>query len=171
MSSPPTPAKPEPPFASVTAPSGYVLDYACNSGTQIALVQSGAFDYDTWMNAFPSLTGADKLPTADPDKDGLVNRQEYAFGLIPNNGASVNPIPVLPDKTSGQFTYTRRKPALTGLTSYQIQTSPDLVVWTLDTTASQAAAAVPATDNESVLVTLTGSPLTAPRLFVRVKSE
>ncbi len=158
-------------FATVTAPSGYVLDYAYNGGTQIALVQSGASDYDTWMMAFPSLTGAEKLPTADPDNDGLTNRQEYAFGLVPNNGASVNPIPVVPDKTSGQFTYTRRKPSLTGLTTWKIMTSPDLLSWTQDATATQSATAVPATDNENVVVTLTGAPLTAPRLFVRVIAE
>jgi hypothetical protein len=38
--------------------------------------------YDAWAAGY-SLTGADALPTADPDKDGLNNNNEYAFGTNP----------------------------------------------------------------------------------------
>jgi hypothetical protein len=38
--------------------------------------------YDAWAASY-SLTGADALPTADPDKDGLNNNNEYAFGTNP----------------------------------------------------------------------------------------
>lgn len=39
--------------------------------------------YDAWAASY-SLTGANALPTADPDNDGLNNNNEYAFGTNPN---------------------------------------------------------------------------------------
>lgn len=156
-------------FGSVTPPSGYTIDYSYNSGTQIALVQSVGTPYDTWIDGYPSITGLDKLPSADPDKDGLTNQQEFAFGLIPNSGSSVNPITIQLSKTTGEFTYQRL--ATSGLT-YTIWTSPDLATWTEDTTASAGQVVTPGTPNQSVLVTLTGSkPLTATKIFVRVKAN
>ncbi len=128
-------------------------------------------DYDTWMALYPSITNpADKLPGADPDGDGLTNQDEYAFGLIPNSGSSVNPISVPLDKTTGTFTYQRRKTSLSDLTSYKILTSTDLVTWTPDDTAGQIATDIPSTDNESVAVTLI-TPPTAAKFFVRVSAE
>ena len=120
--------------------------------------------YSTWADTFlPGNNVSD--PAGDNDKDGLVNQQEFAFGLSPISGSSVNPILVQLDKTAGTFTYQRR--AGTGLT-YKILTSTTLAAgsWTEDLTAGQSA--TPDGDNEAVVVTLTGAPLTATKLFVRV---
>lgn len=149
-------------------PSGYTLDTATSG--EIRIVSSGT-DYDTWINGFPSITGSDKLSTADPDGDGMSNQQEYVYGLIPNSGASVNPIIANLNKTTGTFTYIRRKPSLTGITAFKILLSSDLVNWNEDVSAAQLATAIPSTDNESVVVTLTGAPLGAEKLFVRVSAQ
>ena len=153
-------------FASVTAPAGYVINYAYNGGTQIALVQSAGADYTTWAAGFAP---ADLTNLAgDNDNDGLTNQQEYAFGLSPVSGSSVNPILVQLDKATGTFTYQRRDNALTGLT-YKIWYSTNLAVWTEDTTAGQAEGTVVA-DVEPVTVTLT-TPPTDTKFFVRVSAE
>ncbi len=90
-------------FASVTAPSGYTIDYSYNGGTQIALVKSG---YAAWLAGYPDL--ADKTEGGDSDSDGMKNVLEYV--LNGNPGVS-DPI-ILPtiDATGSNFVFqfTRR---------------------------------------------------------------
>lgn len=127
--------------------------------------------YASWILGYPSLTGPNALPGADPDHDGMSNREEYAFALNPTLGSSVNPITTPLNKTTGRFSYTRRAtPALTGLV-YTVWTSTDLRTWTRDPDAIQAAGA-PVGSVETVVVTLSGSkPLLATKLFVRVEAK
>lgn len=121
--------------------------------------------YTDWADTFlPGNNVAD--PAGDNDNDGLLNQQEFAFGLSPIDGSSVNPILVQVNKSTGTFTYQRR--AGTGLT-YRILTSTDLISWPEDVTAGQVA--TPSGDNETVVVTLTGAPLSATKLFVRVAAQ
>jgi fibronectin-binding autotransporter adhesin len=139
------------------------------TGTGTLTVTSGGSPYTTWANTF--LPGNDvSNPAGDNDNDGLVNQQEFAFGLSPISGSSVNPILVSLDKTTGTFTYQRR--AATGLT-YKVLTSTTLAAgsWTEDTVATAGQIATASGSNETVVVTLTGAPFAAAKLFVRIAAE
>jgi hypothetical protein len=135
------------------------------TGPGTLTVLTGPSDYDAWSFANNVTGGA----TSDDDHDGLTNFAEYAFGLLPKNGTSVQPVtgPVTP--VNGTFTYTRRKTALTGLT-YSVWTSTNLTSWNQDATSTQTATDIPATDNESVLVTFSPGVMNTNRLFVRVQT-
>lgn len=124
---------------------------------------NAASPYATWSSTFGLSAGSE---SGDLDGDGLTNFQEFAFGLIPNDSSSVNPIISQVNPTTGQFSYQRL--AASGLT-YTIWTTTDLVTWTQDTNAVQNVTT--GNPNDSVQVTLTGAPLTASKLFVRVKAE
>jgi hypothetical protein len=140
------------------------------NGFQLIPVEAPpASDYENWASAYWPADISN--PAGDNDGDGLTNQQEYAFGLNPTLGSSVNPITVQPDKTTGMFTYTRRAtPATSGLT-YTVQTSTDLATWPADVAAIQTV--ISTIDGvETVEVTLSAAiPLTDPSLFVRVKAE
>ncbi|MBN8460898.1 MAG: autotransporter-associated beta strand repeat-containing protein [Verrucomicrobia bacterium] len=145
--------------------NSFIIRYNDSKAVTLESTAVGGSDYDTWAALYAPLGG----PTADDDKDGLTNNTEYAFGLHPKNGASVRTITVPLSKTTGMFTYVRRKPSLTGLT-YKVWKSTDLVSWTQDTAATQTP--VDSGDNQTVTVTLSGpKPLTAPKTFVRVSAE
>ncbi len=142
---------------------GYTLEV---TATELKLVTGGATPYDTWAAIY--LPADVSNPAGDNDNDGLTNQQEFAFGLNPTSGSSVNPTLVQLDKTAGTFSYQRR--AGTGLT-YKIlkSTTLDVGSWVEDVGASQVATA--SGENENVVVTLSGAPLTGDKLFVRVAAQ
>ena len=136
--------------------------FAGTAGMVLVLVGPAALpDYETWASEFPGFT--DTAAGSDPDGDGLTNLQEYAFGLDPTKGSSVNPITSA--LHGGQFTYTRRNPDLTTM-AYTVWTSPDLQTWTEDTGATQAPDS-PTAEVQTVTVMLTAAPSNG-KLFVRV---
>ncbi len=137
------------------------------NGFQIVPTTAPGNDYSNWASSY--LPSDVSVSTADFDGDGQTNRQEYAFGLNPTSGSSVNPITVPLNKSAGTFSYTRRDQALTGLT-YTVWTSTDLATWTVDAGAVQTPGA-PAANVETVAVTLSGALLTSPQRFVRMKAE
>ena len=103
----------------LSPPSGYRANYGTRSNSTITITKSSS-DYNTWGAPYGLALGSEG---GDSDGDGVKNQAEYAFGLIPNSGSSVNPITVQLDKTTGNFSYTRRAtPVSTGLT-YTVWTS------------------------------------------------
>jgi autotransporter-associated beta strand protein len=122
-----------------------------------------ATPYELWANSFDPAIG---LPAEDDDNDGVTNFEEYAFGLLPNNGASVNPIAAPLDKAAGTFSYTRRSDS--GM-DYSVWFSENLDGWTEDTLAAEGTP-VPNGDNETVEVTLSVDPLPA-KLFIQVRAD
>jgi hypothetical protein len=171
---------PWPVAAGGTGPSMVIIDPAA-SPDQPANWTSGAnggtpgagenAPFDDWLALYPSLaTSADRLPTADPDRDGVDNWSEFAFGLDPGDGASANPITAGLQRSTATFTYTRRDPLLTGL-DYKVWTSPDLAGWTEDHAAVEGFTELGG-GKQSVTVTLSATaPLAAPKLFVRVTAD
>jgi autotransporter-associated beta strand protein len=144
-----------------------VIATSAITGPGTITVPGSGTPYSIWADSFfPGNDVSD--PDGDNDNDGLTNQQEFAFGLSPVDGSSVNPILVQLDKTAGTFTYQRR--ADTGLT-YRILTSTDLMAWPEDEAAAQAAGPVDGNGNETVVVTLSGAPLTATSFFVRVAAD
>ncbi len=136
----------------------------------LALAGGGDDSFADWIDDyFPGETNPAIIgENADPDRDGLSNRDEYAFGLNPASGASATPITTPLDRATGTFTYTRRNPALTGMT-YTIETSTTLAAgsWTPDAGAKQEVLST-TDDVQKVRVTLSPALLAAPRLFARV---
>ncbi len=129
------------------------------------MVTVAANPYATWAANYP---GHDlSNPAADLDHDGQSNFQEFAFGLDPTTGSSVNPISVPFDKTTHKFSYTRY--AASGL-SYTVWTSPDLQTWAGPAAVSESVGAPNSAGVVTVQVTLT-SPPAGNTLFVRVKAE
>jgi hypothetical protein len=166
-----------PPIGTVLADGSHTLrvDFVPNDplnyGNAFKEVTLLVGTYLVWINGpdynFPTaLTAAQKLSTADPDRDGMTNQQEFAFGLNPVSGASVNPITVPFDKSSGTFSYTRRFG--TGL-HYSVWTSTDLANWTEDSGATEGTITTEV-DVETVPIRLSAPPF-SEKLFVRVKAE
>jgi autotransporter-associated beta strand protein len=137
---------------------------------QVVYTAGGQTPYQSWATTFGG-GFTNTAPTADPDGDGMTNQQEYAFGLDPTKGSSVDPIVVPLDKANGKFRYTRSVQASNAPLSYKIWTSPDLMNWTQDTGATQTLFGTVG-DVQTMQVTLSAStPLTATKLFVRVTAE
>lgn len=127
----------------------------------IALVS----DYDAWAASI-GLSGG---PDGDDDGDGLSNADEYAFGLDPIGGNTVDPISVPFNRDTGTFSYTRRLQSHTGLT-YSIWHSTDLTNWNQDMGALEGTPSLSG-EVETVPVTITLDLLTNPKLFVQVRAH
>ena len=130
---------------------------------------SASADYQAWAAGSFAAAFSDTDPTHDPDGDGLTNQQEYAFGLDPTTGASVNPITVQLNKASGLFSYTRRAtPPTTGL-AYAYQWSAtlhgDWLGFTPDSAVSNSGSPV-----EVITVKVPAALLLNRSLFVRVSA-
>jgi autotransporter-associated beta strand protein len=125
-------------------------------------------DYDGWV----SDNGVVGAEADDDDNDGLTNFEEYAFGLDPTGGSSVNPITSPLNKDAKTFSYQRRDNGLTGLT-YTVWYSTDLSTWSEDTGADQPDGTPDVNDVETINVTLSslpGNPLPA-KLFIQVRAN
>ncbi len=164
-------------FTGLTADTASVMmehtsDYMSVVGFQIiGTAGTGQPDpFVTWITTnYPTLT--DKTAAGDPDGDGMNNQQEFAFGLDPSSGASVNSITAQLDKTTGTFSYVRRAPAVTGLT-YTVMTSTNLVDWAADASATDTQVIAATNDGiQTMTVTLSEAPVGTTQRFVRVKAQ
>jgi hypothetical protein len=125
-------------------------------------------DYLTWAAIYAPADLTD--PAADYDGDGMTNDEERLFGLDPTSGTSVSPFTIPLDPVAGTFSFTRRDPSLTGKFT-DVETSTDLMTWTVDAGAVLVAGAPDANGVQTVAVTLSPTLLTVPKLFARVKQR
>ena len=154
-------------YGSVASGANFPDDTYFTTGSTGTVTVTAGSNYDTWLSGFTFAPGADTTATGDPDGDGVTNQKEYAFGLNPTLGSSVNPITQQLDKVTGNFQYTRRAtPAATGLT-YTVLTSTNLVTWT--TGSATETGFTTAGNIETVTVHVT-APAVDGKLFVRVKA-
>lgn len=138
------------------------------SGTLTVANGPAASDYEMWSSAF--VHGLSGGPGDDDDGDGMTNFEEYAFGLVPTQNASINPVSILLQRGGGTFSYRRRNPTLgTGLI-YTIWYSTDLVTWTKDTGALQSPSIADSDGVQSVSVTLSTGLKDSVKLFVKVSA-
>lgn len=142
------------------------LGYATIANNAALVInRDGILDFDA------DISGTGSLDIAGPGTVILsgaathTNFEEYAFGLDPTAGSSVSPV-IAPNKTAGSFTYTRRKPSLTGL-AYAYESSTTLGGWSTFTPVSE----ISNNGNpvESLTVTLPATLLDESALFLRVK--
>jgi hypothetical protein len=82
-------------------PSGVIATVDYGSGNNSVIRVTFSTDpYPAWA-AGHGLTGDDALPTADPDGDGVANREEMLLGFDPVNASSrLRLIPVAVDETT-----------------------------------------------------------------------
>jgi uncharacterized repeat protein (TIGR02543 family) len=142
-----------------------------NGGSGIVIVAylGGTTPYQTWAAGPFANAFTDTDPSHDPDGDGLTNQQEFAFGLDPTTGTSVNPITAPLNKSNHKVSYTRY--AASGLT-YTVWTSTDLQGWdlVLPGDMTENAGTPNGAGVATVEVTLTNPPV-GDKLFVRVQAE
>ncbi len=98
--------------------------------TGVLSVTGPTNNYASWLLNYPSLTGPNALPTADPDGDSYSNQTEFAFDGNPTIGspAFLSVVSVGPDCV---FNYTARKNPPGGVT-YQLKATTNLATgpWT-----------------------------------------
>lgn len=97
------------------------------SGTGSLIVTSGPSPapFESWMNSFQTLSAEQKLPTADPDADGVGNLLEFVLNGSPILADSHILPTASPSPTHATFTFTRREES-TSSTSLAFESSTSL---------------------------------------------
>jgi Leucine-rich repeat (LRR) protein len=155
-------------LATFTPTHGLWNDPLSNKSDLTSGVSLETDPFELWISGmdWAGFTSPNLSAAGDPDGDAMSNRQEFAFGLDPRLGSSVNPI--TSSLRGNQFSYTRR--IGTGL-AYTVYHSEDLLTWTPDTSAIQT---VTGTQGGVDTVTVTLSSALVPpggKHFVRMHAE
>jgi autotransporter-associated beta strand protein len=105
--------------------SGAPHENAAITGT--GKIQVGVNQYESWADLH-GLVGADRLTSADPDQDGLVNLLEYYLDGNPK-AFTARPVPTAA-ATTVAINFQRRDDAEADMAAQVLQISTDLGTWT-----------------------------------------
>jgi hypothetical protein len=132
---------------------------------------------DAWETAHgldPASSAGSNGKLGDPDRDGLPNLLEYAFGLDPQQADTTPPYSVQTgtDPSTGQaeLRFTYRRLLTPGVLTYSLLTSSDLLTWQKPVPQPAELSVNPNSDNTTATV-VARIPMTGPRLFVRIQIE
>ena len=81
--------------------------------------------YDGWLATYPSITGADRAPDADPDHDGLANAIEFLTGTSPAAPAGPSPVSTTVDNSGNLVLQFKRVDAAKAYT-VAVESAPGL---------------------------------------------
>lgn len=129
--------------------------------------------YDAWASKHPQflqLSTAEKLPSADPDEDGITNLLAYALAADPLSGSTEALLPTL-TRTANSIIYQFRRNKDTQDLTYEILVSPDITVDDWDVIGQEAAKVENLGGDgtvEKVTVTIPDDPA-ADRRFIRLR--
>ncbi len=135
--------------------------------------------FQTWANTFPALdTEAKRLPSADPDFDGLTNLMEFVLNGNPGApDAAIRPA-MSTNATDLVFNFNRRDDSEAGNT-LDFQYGSDLSGWTNATvptaSATVGSATIALTENadgpDAISITIPKSLSAGGKLFARLKAS
>ena len=125
--------------------------------------------YQKWTDGY-TLSGNDALPSADPDEDGRINKNEYAFGGDPTTKDAAYPTGPITAGTEIGWSYVRRSndPDLT----FGHQASEDLSDWSPAIATSSSLTPFPGNPDFSTVTLTFDRPDPAPmKWFLRATVE
>ena len=134
----------------LNASPGSITYGALTGGTLPGTTFTATPSFASWIAGYPSLTGLNAQPSADPDADGLANLLEYALGTHPALASSFATL--VPSVVNGHLRLTVPRQALPNL-RYEVKASSDLATWSsiwTSTGTENTTAAVPVDDPVAV---------------------
>lgn len=140
----------------------------------LIVTTNGPVNFTSWIDGFPSLSAAQKLPTADPDGDGINNLLEYTLNGSPTlAGTSILPT-ATKNATHFVFSFTQREESH-GTILQSFEYSSRLDAWTpLNITSPTAAEVTLGPSSNGARTVTIRVPLSASengRLFGRLSSR
>jgi autotransporter-associated beta strand protein len=107
--------------------------------------------YQSWLTNYPSLTGTNALPGADPDGDGYNNQSEFAFDGNPTVGSPAL-VSAAKNGTNVVVSFIGRRVSAGGAT-YNVLSTSNLPTGPFTNNAVATAALVDSTNQSGVLLT------------------